>query len=94
MTSKSNAEIAMDALKAFQVAMALHCRSRGIEVVDLSNDEVEFFTNTALVKVFSSHTRLRDTFRTWRDGVTVGDLKVGLEERRKRIEANNASPKT
>lgn len=92
MTKKTNNQIAFEALEASEVAMEMHCKARGIDVIDLSDEDVDFFINTALVEVFSPHTRMSEIMTGARSDITIADLKAQLDKRQAKIQAGRNQP--
>jgi hypothetical protein len=81
MSQEDNALIAAKAMEAAEAAMEIACKARGIDPMDLSDEEFDFFNDTALVEAFSPHTKMSEIWKGAKADMTIGDLKRDLEAR-------------
>ncbi|TCK44025.1 hypothetical protein B0G84_2373 [Paraburkholderia sp. BL8N3] len=73
MNQEQNAKLAQEALDASSTAIDAYCKANNIDVMDLTDAQIDSFMNTALNEVFSPHTKMNEI---WKGAThrTLGEL--------------------
>ncbi|CAG9255845.1 hypothetical protein [Paraburkholderia caribensis] len=63
MNQEQNAQTAFDAIEAASAAMEAFCKANNLDLLDLTDEQADFFIDAALNGAFSPDTKMSDIWQ-------------------------------